>query len=78
MEHAYSSYSSPPQEMMEKARARDTLFSMRTTRQERPPSSQPSIHTEFMGTDWEMEEDEIVSDFEDGENSPRHSVNSVR
>ncbi|KAH8890939.1 hypothetical protein GQ53DRAFT_747184, partial [Thozetella sp. PMI_491] len=63
--------------MMEKSRMRDTFFSLRsTTKPERPTSSQPSVHTEFMGTDWEMDDDEIVSEFEDGENSPRVSINS--
>ncbi len=73
---AISSYERPPQEMVEKSRMRETFFSLRTTKQERP-SSQPSVHTEFMGTDWEADDDEIVSEFEDGENSPRVSLNSV-
>lgn len=72
---AISSYDYPQPEMVEKSRIRDTFFSLRTTKQDRP-SSQPSVHTEFMGTDWEVEEEEIISEFEDGENSPRVSVNS--
>ncbi|KAK3695383.1 hypothetical protein B0T22DRAFT_104130 [Podospora appendiculata] len=69
----------PHQEMSEKGRARDTFFSMASA------DNRHSIHTEFMETDWEMEEDsDGHSDMEDldgiededGKNSPRISLGS--
>jgi hypothetical protein len=66
------------QEMIEKP-FRDTFFSLKGASQ-RPVS----VATEFMESDWEMDEEasEVHSEFEeDGEPSPRgsyHSANSVR
>jgi hypothetical protein len=73
------------QEMLEKPR--ESFFGMkpssgaaRNSQAQRPTS----VHTEFMETDWEMEDEEVVSEFEEdysgghsGENSPRVSLNSV-
>ncbi|KAK0656675.1 hypothetical protein B0T16DRAFT_42789 [Cercophora newfieldiana] len=77
----------PQREMREKPGNRTSLFSNRSVGP-RPKS----VHTEFMGTDWEMEEDSEVSEIdsdghsdieddvecglEDGESSPRISVGS--
>ena len=76
---ASSSHHRPRQEMQEKPWSRDSFFSLKAASAERP-MSQPSVHTEFMGTDWE-EDDEDHSDFEEGdgqgENSPRASLHSV-
>ncbi|KAL1880797.1 hypothetical protein VTK73DRAFT_4967 [Phialemonium thermophilum] len=61
------SHERPHREMLEKSRLLESLF--------RPPSltQRPmSVTTEFM-EDWE---DEIISDLDDGENSPRASLNS--
>ncbi len=76
----------PHEEMREKPRLRSSLFSTRGVGK-RPKS----VHTEFMETDWEMEESDPESEvseieddvecgleLEDGENSPRISVGSVR
>ncbi|KAK3383359.1 hypothetical protein B0T24DRAFT_45787 [Lasiosphaeria ovina] len=64
-------------EMCEKSRARETYFSARTSK--RPNS----VHTEFMESDWEQEdEEEVYSEIEDldpvddGEISPRISIGS--
>lgn len=61
----------PPREMIEKSRFRETFFSFKSVASQRPDS----VHTEFMETDWE--EDDILSDMEDGETSPRLSFDSV-
>jgi hypothetical protein len=61
--------------MQQKSSLRDTFFALNPSRQ-RPVSS---VATEFM-EDWEMdhlEDDEIISEAEDGDNSPRLSLNSV-
>lgn len=58
-------------EMMEKSRFRETFFSLKNVAQTRPDS----VHTEFMETDWD--EDDILSEFEDGDMSPRPSLDSV-
>ena len=60
-----------PPEMLEKAHLHETFFGLKGVR-ERPVS----VATEFMESEWD--DDEILSDVEDGENSPRISVNSVR
>ncbi len=79
---AASSYHRPRQEMQEKPWSRDSFFSLKAASAERP-MSQPSVHTEFMGTDWEMDGDDDHSEFEegdgdvDGDNSPRASLHSV-
>ncbi len=57
--------------MRQKQSLRDTFFGLKGEQQLRPTS----VATEFMDTDWDDDEDEIVSEFE--ENSPRVSVNSV-
>lgn len=59
-------------QMMEKSRFRDTFFSLKNVAPQRPDS----VHTEFMETDWD--EDDILSEFEDGDSSPRLSMDSVR
>lgn len=67
--------------MQEKPWSRDSFFSLKAASAERP-MSQPSVHTEFMGTDWEMDDDDH-SEFEENEgdveveNSPRASLHSV-
>lgn len=61
----------PPREMMEKSRFRETFFSLKSVASQRPDS----VHTEFMETDWE--EDDILSELDDGEASPRLSLDSV-
>lgn len=61
-----------PREMMEKSRFRETFFSVKNVAPQRPDS----VHTEFMETDWD--EDDILSEFEDGDSSPRLSMDSVR
>lgn len=61
----------PHREMMEKSRFRETFFSVRNVAQQRPDS----VHTEFMETDWE--EDDILSELDDGDVSPRPSLDSV-
>lgn len=61
----------PHREMMEKSRFRETFFSLKNVAQQRPDS----VHTEFMETDWE--EDDILSELEDIEASPRPSLDSV-
>ncbi|KAF3764792.1 hypothetical protein M406DRAFT_91190 [Cryphonectria parasitica EP155] len=60
----------PHREMEEKSRFRETFFSLKSVAQQRPES----IHTEFMETDWD--EDDILSELEDGGSSPRHSIDS--
>jgi len=60
---------SPP-EMLEKAHLHETFFSLKGVR-ERPVS----VATEFMESDYD--DDEILSELEDGENSPRDSLKSV-
>jgi hypothetical protein len=64
-------FGQPPPEMLEKAHLHETFFGLKGVR-ERPVS----VATEFMESEWD--DDEILSDVEDGENSPRVSVNSVR
>jgi hypothetical protein len=73
-------------EMREKVGLRESFFGARSRSAERRPKS---VHTEFMETDWEMEEseadsdvdseieDEVACGLEDGETSPRISVGSV-
>ena len=56
--------------MLEKAHLHETFFGLKGVR-DRPVS----VATEFMESDWD--DDEILSDVEGGENSPRDSVNSV-
>ncbi len=58
-------------EMFEKARLHEAFFSLKGV-QDRPTST---VTTEFMESDWD--DDEILSEIEGGENSPRTSVNSV-
>lgn len=60
-----------PHEMMEKSRFRETFFSLRNVAQTRPDS----VHTEFMETDWD--EDDILSELEEDDGSPRPSLDSV-
>lgn len=65
-------------EMVEKPHLRDPFFELRSVKQQRPPS----VATEFMVTDWEVEEDDDDNshsefELEDGEISPRGSFNSV-
>lgn len=57
--------------MMEKSHIRETFFSVKNVRPSRPDS----VHTEFMETDWE--EDDILSELDDGDSSPRLSLDSV-
>lgn len=60
--------------MQQKPLFRDTFFSLN------PSIPRPaSVATEFV-EDWEvddLDDDEIISDPEDGDNSPRLSLNSV-
>lgn len=56
--------------MLQKAHLHETFFSMKGAK-ERPVS----VATEFMESDFD--DDEILSEIDDGENSPRASVNSV-
>jgi hypothetical protein len=59
-----------PPEMLEKAHLHETFFGLKGVT-ERPVS----VATEFMESEWD--DDEILSEIEDCENSPRASVNSV-
>ncbi|KAF7545262.1 hypothetical protein G7Z17_g9303 [Cylindrodendrum hubeiense] len=59
------------QEMRQKPIPRDTFFSLKNESQ----LHRQSVATEFMDTDWDEEEEEILSDVED-DNSPRLSVQS--
>lgn len=61
----------PHREMMEKSHLRETFFSVKNV----PPPRPDSVHTEFMETDWE--EDDILSELDDGDSSPRLSLDSV-
>lgn len=61
----------PHREMMEKSHFRETFFSIKNIAQQRPDS----VHTEFMETDWD--EDDILSELEEDEGSPRLSLDSV-
>lgn len=61
----------PQHEMVQKSHLRETFFSVKNLSHQRPDS----VHTEFMETDWE--EDDILSEFEDDEASPRPSLESV-
>ena len=61
----------PHREMMEKSHIRETFFSVKNV----PPPRPDSVHTEFMETDWE--EDDILSELDDGDSSPRLSLDSV-
>jgi len=67
--------------MLEKSRMRETFFSMANI-QDRPNS----VHTEFMETDWEMEDDDFYNQTPEvstrvsegsGQSSPRISIGSV-
>ncbi|KKY39929.1 putative sam and ph domain-containing protein [Diaporthe ampelina] len=62
----------PHREMMEKSHLRETFFSVKNVAPPRPDS----VHTEFMETDWE--EDDILSELDDGDSSPRLSLDSSR
>ncbi|KAK7719805.1 hypothetical protein SLS64_001986 [Diaporthe eres] len=62
----------PHREMMEKSHFRETFFSVKNV----PPPRPDSVHTEFMETDWE--EDDILSELDDGDSSPRLSLDSSR
>lgn len=57
--------------MLEKSHLHETFFSLKNAGQQRPAS----VATEFMESDWD--DDEILSDLDDGESSPRVSLNSV-
>lgn len=57
-------------EMLQKPHLHESFFSLKNVSQERPLS----VATEFMESDFD--DDEILSDVEDGDNSPRLSVNS--
>ncbi|KAL7927615.1 hypothetical protein ACQKWADRAFT_8872 [Trichoderma austrokoningii] len=59
------------QEMRQKPAPRDTFFNLKQEPQQTRPMS---VATEFVDTDWEGEEDEVVSEAE--ENSPRVSLQS--
>lgn len=61
--------------MRQKPVPRDTFFSLKNDSQLHRPTS---VATEFVDTDWDEEEEEIVSDVEEDDNSPRLSVQSVR
>lgn len=61
----------PHHEMVQKSHFRETFFSVKNVTQQRPDS----VHTEFMETDWE--EDDILSEMDDDEHSPRPSLDSV-
>lgn len=63
----------PHREMLEKTHLHDTFFGLKNAAagQDRPNS----VYTEFMETD--LEDDDILSEMEDGDNSPRLSLNSV-
>lgn len=60
--------------MRQKPTPRDTFFSLKSEPQTvlRPAS----VATEFVDTDWDEDDDEIISEAED--NSPRVSLQSVR
>ena len=66
-----SSHERAAPEMKQKSSMRDTFFALRHS-QQRPVS----VATEFI-EDWEVEDDDIISDIDDGESSPRVSLNSV-
>ncbi|ELQ42533.1 SAM and PH domain-containing protein [Pyricularia oryzae Y34] len=59
-------------EMLQKPHLHEAFFSLKNAPQERPLS----VATEFMESDFD--DDEILSDVENGDNSPRLSVNSRR
>lgn len=60
-------------EMRQKSRLHDPFFGLKTM-DLRPTS----VATEIVDTDWDGDEDEIISDIEDDStNSPRVSLNSV-
>jgi hypothetical protein len=61
----------PHREMMEKSHIREAFFSVKNV----PPPRPDSVHTEFMETDWE--EDDILSELDEGDSSPRLSLDSV-
>ena len=65
-------------EMRQKNGSRVESFFSTNNVKDRPNS----VYTEFMESDWEMEEDDIYSDMEDlaqdDEVSPRNSIGSVR
>lgn len=64
-------------EMRQKTGSRVESFFSTNNVKDRPNS----VYTEFMESDWEMEEDDIYSDMEDlahdDEVSPRNSIGSV-
>lgn len=58
--------------MRQKPAPRDTFFNLKHEPQQIRPTS---VATEFVDTDWDGEEDEVISEPED--NSPRVSLQSV-
>ena len=62
----------PHREMLEKAHLHDSFFGLKNAGQQ----ERNSVLTEFM-LESEFDEDDILSELEDGENSPRVSLNSV-
>ncbi|KAK3941542.1 hypothetical protein QBC46DRAFT_340461 [Diplogelasinospora grovesii] len=76
----------PHREMLEKSRMPESFFTLSNVKQQQQQQRPISVHTEFMESDWEMEEDEEDDDdhseiedldpIEDGEQSPRISVGS--
>lgn len=58
--------------MRQKPAPRDTFFNLKQEPQQTRPAS---VATEFVDTDWDGEEDEVISEPED--NSPRVSLQSV-
>lgn len=59
--------------MRQKPTPQNTFFSLINDTQQFRPTS---VATEFVDTDWD--EDDIISDAEEEENSPRVSLQSVR
>lgn len=58
--------------MRQRPAPRDTFFNLKQEPQQFRPTS---VATEFVDTDWDGEEDEVISEPED--NSPRVSLQSV-
>lgn len=58
--------------MRQRPAPRDTFFNLKQEPQQIRPTS---VATEFVDTDWDGEEDEVISEPED--NSPRVSLQSV-
>ncbi|KAB5580680.1 hypothetical protein GE09DRAFT_447886 [Coniochaeta sp. 2T2.1] len=70
----FSPQERPHREMLERPGFRDSIFSMGSTAKPRPVS----VATEFM-EDWEVDDEALdteIEDIDDGENSPRVSLNS--